>query len=81
MRYTVRSQVLIGTPVEAILDEAHRQNADLILMGSRGRQGVLRLVLGSVSHAILHSAPCPVVVFNKSTDCLAHEVRHADVRL
>jgi nucleotide-binding universal stress UspA family protein len=62
--YTVTRQVLIGTPVEAILNEAHRQKADLIVMGCRGRHGVLRLVLGSVSHAVLHSAPCPVLVFN-----------------
>ena len=64
MGYSVRTEVLIGTPAEAILDQAQGQRADLILMGSRGRHGVLRLVLGSVSHAVLHSAPCPVLVFN-----------------
>ena len=62
--YSVRTDVLIGTPTEAILEQAQGQRADLILMGSRGRHGVLRLVLGSVSHAVLHSAPCPVLVFN-----------------
>jgi nucleotide-binding universal stress UspA family protein len=62
--HTVRSQVLTGTPVETILDQAKAQRPDLILMGSRGRQGVRRLVLGSVSHAVLHSAPCPILVFN-----------------
>ena len=62
--YHVRTQVLTGTPVESILDEAYRQKADLILMGSRGRQGVTRLMLGSVSHAVLHSAPCSILVFN-----------------
>jgi nucleotide-binding universal stress UspA family protein len=64
MGYSVRRDVLIGTPTEAILEHALAQRADLILMGSRGRQGVLRLVLGSVSHALLHSAPCPVLVFS-----------------
>ena len=64
MGYGVRTEVLIGTPTEAILEQAQGQRADLILMGSRGRQGVLRLVLGSVSHAVLHSAPCPILVFN-----------------
>jgi nucleotide-binding universal stress UspA family protein len=62
--YSVRSQVVIGTPVESILDQAKAQRADLILMGSRGRKGIGRLVLGSVSHAVLHSAPCPILVFN-----------------
>ncbi len=62
--YSVRTQVLIGAPVESILDQAHQQKPDLILMGSRGRKGVSRLVLGSVSHAVLHQTPCPVLVFN-----------------
>jgi nucleotide-binding universal stress UspA family protein len=62
--FSVRSQVLIGTAVESILDQARGRNVDLILMGSRGRHGLSRLVLGSVSHAVLHSAPCPVLVFN-----------------
>ena len=64
MGYSVRTDVLIGTPAEAILEQAQGQRADLILMGSRGRHGVVRLMLGSVSHAVLHSAPCPVLVFN-----------------
>jgi nucleotide-binding universal stress UspA family protein len=62
--YTVRSQVVTGPPVESILDQAKAQRTDLILMGSRGRQGLRRLVLGSVSHAVLHHAPGPVLVFN-----------------
>jgi nucleotide-binding universal stress UspA family protein len=62
--YSARSKVLIGTPVESILDQARQRNTDLILMGSRGRHGLSRLVLGSVSHAVLHSAPCPILVFN-----------------
>ena len=62
--YSARTEVVIGTPVEAIIDQAHRQKADVVLMGSRGRQGVLRLMLGSVSHAVLHNAPCPILVFN-----------------
>jgi len=62
--YSARSQVLIGTAVESILDQARGRNVDLILMGSRGRHGLPRLMLGSVSHAVLHSAPCPILVFN-----------------
>lgn len=62
--YATRTRVLIGTPVESILDQAKGQEVDVILMGSRGRQGIRRLVLGSVSHAVLHHAPCPVLVFN-----------------
>ncbi|MCP9464436.1 MAG: universal stress protein [Nitrospira sp.] len=54
----------LGTPVEGILKEAHAWQPDLILMGSRGRKGVSRLVLGSVSHALLHQGTYPLMVFN-----------------
>ena len=56
--------ILLGMPVESILTHAQKQKTDLILMGSRGRQGVTRFVLGSVSHAVLHQAPCPLLVFH-----------------
>ena len=62
--YSARSQVLMGTAVESILAQARGRNVDLILMGSRGRHGLSRLMLGSVSHAVLHSAPCPILVFH-----------------
>jgi nucleotide-binding universal stress UspA family protein len=54
----------LGSPVEGILKEARAWQPDLILMGSRGRKGVSRLVLGSVSHALLHQGTYPLMVFN-----------------
>jgi nucleotide-binding universal stress UspA family protein len=63
MGYQARSSVALGTPVEAILKEAKALNADLILLGSRGRHGLSRMVLGSVSHAILHQATYPLMIF------------------
>jgi nucleotide-binding universal stress UspA family protein len=47
-------------PAEALLD-AGRQ-ADLLVVGSRGRGGFSELMLGSVSHAVVMHAVCPVVV-------------------
>lgn len=61
--YHVKGRAMLGTPVESILHEASAVQSDLILMGSRGRRGVTRFVLGSVSHAVLHRMPCPVLVF------------------
>jgi nucleotide-binding universal stress UspA family protein len=63
--YSAHCQALRGTtPAESILNEVKTQNADLILMGSRGRQGVTRFFLGSVSHAVLHQTSVPVLVFH-----------------
>jgi nucleotide-binding universal stress UspA family protein len=64
MDHQVRVAAALGTPVEGILQEAKASNADLILMGSRGRHGVTRMVLGSVSHALLHQQTYPLMIFN-----------------
>ena len=62
--YQTKGRAELGTPAEAILTEARQLQSDLILMGTRGRKGVTRFVLGSVSHAVLHQMPCPVLVFH-----------------
>lgn len=54
--------VLSGNAKEAILDEAKRWAADLIVVGSHGRRGFRRLLLGSVSEAVAMNAHCSVVV-------------------
>jgi len=61
--YQTQGTAVLGTPADMILQEANARRPDLIMMGSRGRQGVSRFVLGSVSHAVLHKTPCPVLVF------------------
>lgn len=51
-----------GDPERAIRDFAEVWNADLIVMGRRGRSGVAEFFLGSVSNYTLHHAPCSVYV-------------------
>ena len=46
----------------AILDVATSSKADLIVMGSHGRSGLDRLVMGSVAHSVLQHATLPVMV-------------------
>ena len=62
--YQARGIAVLGTPSAMILQEAAKLRSDLILMGTRGRQGITRFVLGSVSHAVLHQMPCPVLAFH-----------------
>ena len=62
--YQARGIAVLGTPSAMILQEATKLRSDLILMGTSGRQGITRFVLGSVSHAVLHKMPCPVLAFH-----------------
>jgi nucleotide-binding universal stress UspA family protein len=50
-----------GDPQATIIDQAVSTQADLIVMGTHGRRGFKRLLLGSVTEAILREAPCPVL--------------------
>lgn len=63
-----RTQVLEGDPGGVICDFAGQLPADVIVMGSRGRGGVKRALLGSVSDHVVRHAPCPVLITNASDD-------------
>ena len=54
-----------GLLPEATLAFAHRNDVDLIVMGTHGRQGVDRLMLGSVTEKVLRKARCPVLAVRK----------------
>jgi nucleotide-binding universal stress UspA family protein len=58
----VTGEVLSGKPKDAILEQAQKWAADLIVVGSHGRRGFKRLLLGSVSEAVAMNAHCSVVV-------------------
>ena len=51
-----------GDPAEIIVDVAAKEEADLIVVGTHGKNVVKRLALGSVSTKVLHEAPCDVLV-------------------
>ena len=58
----IEKSLLKGRPGKVIVEAAADRGADLIVMGTHGRSGFDRLIMGSVTERVLRSAPCPVVV-------------------
>jgi nucleotide-binding universal stress UspA family protein len=53
--------LLEGSPAEKIVQLAEKRRAGLIVMGTRGRTGLKKLLLGSVAERVIGLAPCPVL--------------------
>jgi nucleotide-binding universal stress UspA family protein len=62
-----------GDPQATIIDQALSKKADLIVMGTHGRRGFKRLLLGSVTEAVLREAPCPVLTVPPHASATASE--------
>jgi nucleotide-binding universal stress UspA family protein len=60
-RLAVDRQVLVGKPEVEIVKRAAEAQADLIVMGTGGRSGVARLVMGSVAERVVRTAGCAVL--------------------
>ncbi len=58
----VRTHARIGRAVDTLLQVAVDYEADLLIVGTHGRRGVDRLVLGSVAEELVRKARCPVLV-------------------
>jgi nucleotide-binding universal stress UspA family protein len=68
---TVVRRVLAGTPRAALLTAS--ADAQMLVVGARGRDGVEGMRLGSVAQAVLHHAPCPVAVVRLTRGRTARE--------
>ena len=55
-------EILSGDPAETILQVVDIYNIDLVIMGTRGQGGIKSLLLGSQSHKVVSTAPCPVML-------------------
>jgi nucleotide-binding universal stress UspA family protein len=58
----VEANVWYGRPTAAIVEAAHTQKVDLIVMSTHGRSGLGRLVLGSVTESVLRGSTVPILI-------------------
>jgi nucleotide-binding universal stress UspA family protein len=61
-RLAATGRALAGAPGPTIAAACEEAGADLLVAGSRGYGPVMRVLLGSVSTQLVHTAPCPVLV-------------------
>lgn len=59
---TVTEEHPEGAAADVILERAREVGADLIAMTTHGRSGLSRFVFGSVAEAVVHQAPCPILL-------------------
>jgi universal stress protein A len=57
-----KTRFIPGQPVDVIVKLAAKMNADLIVLGTQGRTGLPRALIGSVAERVVRHAPCPVLV-------------------
>lgn len=60
--FKTQTAVVEGYPNSNIIDEAKRWKADVIVMGSHGRKGIDRFLMGSVAETVSRHAPCSVEI-------------------
>ena len=61
----------MGDPAGEIVRIAGEEGAEMIVLGTHGRTGMTRLLMGSVAEAIVRRAPCPVLVYRETAATLA----------
>ncbi len=60
-RLRAGNAVLVGRPADQILQLAGKNNIDLIVLTTKGRSGLARVLVGSTAEHIMRHAPCPVM--------------------
>lgn len=72
----VEGVCITGQPIETILSQAAAWEADVLSVGTQGRRGLSRLLLGSVAEGVLRRAGCPVLVVKNAARLVRAETRH-----
>jgi nucleotide-binding universal stress UspA family protein len=60
-RTGVDRAVVVGEPFAGIMSYAEEHDVDLIVLGTNGRTGIARMLLGSVAERVVRTSPCPVL--------------------
>ncbi len=58
-------RLLSGNPARTIVELAKEEEVDLIVLGTHGRTGFRRLLMGSIAEAVVRTAPCPVLTLKQ----------------
>lgn len=61
----IETELVCGLPGTRIVEVAHDHQVKMIIMGSRGHNGLKRLMLGSVAAQVVRLSPCPVTVVKR----------------
>ena len=61
-------RLITGEPASAIARLAEDENVDMIVMGTHGRSGLSRLLMGSVAEAVVRRAKCPVLTYGQPVE-------------
>jgi nucleotide-binding universal stress UspA family protein len=66
-------RLTMGDPASEVVRIADEERADLIVLGTHGRTGLTRLLMGSVAELIVRRASCPVLVYREVDEKLAND--------
>jgi nucleotide-binding universal stress UspA family protein len=66
-------QLAEGKPASAILKLAAEVNAEMIVMGTHGRSGITRMVMGSVAEEVVRKSQCPVLTLRNPVESYEKE--------
>ena len=69
-------RLTMGDPAGEIVRIAAEEGAEMIVLGTHGRSGMTRMLMGSVAEAVVRRAPCPVLVYRAAAETL--EKRRAE---
>ncbi|MCU4925666.1 universal stress protein [Halobacteria archaeon AArc-dxtr1] len=76
---TVETDVIEGAPSRAIIEEAGSGDYDLVVMGTHGRGGIDRLLLGSVTERVVRKAPIPVLTVRLDDEVATRIIRSHEI--